>query len=203
MTKSSRTITVYDLIKCILILNMCRTIISDADPKFGDIYLKMCSVLKLPKFCLSYMMGSYSYPYPFYALPLPAPVPLPVAPFPLIVNPTSSIPSFTIPTVFTTNRPGGAPPGPPGPPGVPPGPSAAPPPQLPPPGKIWIKWNDEHELFFIQVFIIGLQCPPSPPICPPAALAMPIIDPRQGNNIQQLPLVYVAFDSLILNFFAQ
>lgn len=150
MRKNSRTIAVNDLIKCILLLNMCRTIISDADPKFGgDIYLKMCSVLKIPRFCLSYMMGSN--PYPFYALPLPAPVPLPIAPFPLIVSPTSSIASFTIPTVFTTNRPGGAPMG-----GAPMGGAQPPPPS-------------------------GSQCPPSPVICPPAALAMPIIDPRQGS----------------------
>lgn len=157
MKRNNRTITVNDIIKCILLLNMCRTIISNADPKFGDIYLKMCAVLKLPKFCWSYtMMGSY--PYPFYTLPLPAPIPLSVAPFPLIVNPTSSSPQYTIPTVFTTNRPpgqGGAPNM--GSQGMSPGPSPSAPP----------------------------QCPPSPQICPPAALAMPFIDPRQGELLFQ------------------
>lgn len=165
MTKNSATITVHDVIKCLVLLNLCRTAISDADPKFGgDLYLKMCSVLKIPRFCLSYMMASN--PYPFYTLPLGAPVPLPIAPFPLIVNPTSSIASFTIPTMFTTNRPGG-PPNNQGGQGGPPGPSSAPPQQTQPPQQ--------------QQPPPGLQCPPSPPICPPAALAMPIIDPRQGN----------------------
>lgn len=189
MKKSYTKITVNDIIKCALLLNMCRTIICNADPKFGgDIYLKMCSVFKLAKFCWPYTMGSYS--YPFYTLPLPlplpAPVPLSVAPFPLIVNPTQSIPQFTIPTVFTTNRPGGAPPnvGPPGPGGgMLPGPGPTPPaPQLPRP-----------------------QCPPSPPICPPAALEMPLIDPRQGTIsylMVSFPLFYsfCLFDKIIILF---
>lgn len=165
MSKNSAT-----LIKCIVLLNLCRTGISDADPKFGDLYLKMCSVLRIPRFCLSYMMASN--PYPFYTLPLGGPVPLPIAPFPLIVNPTPSIGSFTIPTVYTTTRPGGAPnmgsPGPSGPSSAQP-PAQPPQQQQPPP---------------------GLQCPPSPPICPPAALSMPIIDPRQGN-IQWLSNIFV------------
>lgn len=128
----------FCIIKCILLLNMCKSIACNADPnanpKFDDIYSKMCSVLRVTRFCLPYMMGSY--PYPFYTLPLPASIPLPIAPFPSIVNPTSPAPAFTIPTIFTTNRPSG-------------------------PGQL---------------------CPPSPPVCPPAAVAMPFIDPRQGNK---------------------
>lgn len=138
MKKNNSKITINDIIKCVLLLNVC-----NADPKFNDFYIKMCSVLKLPRFCLPYLMDSY--PYPFYALQLPAGVPLPIAQFPPIANPTVPAASFTIPTIFTTIRP----PGPAGPP-VP----------GPPPGAV--------------------QCPPMPPICPPAALTRPVIDPRQG-----------------------
>lgn len=139
MTKNI-TFTVNDTIKCVLLLIMCRSVVSNANPRLDNIFSKMCSVLKLPRFCLPSMLDSY--PYPFYTLP--------VAPFPLIANPTTSALSFTIPTVFTTNRPPSAG----GPPFLP-GPSPSAPPS-------------------------GSQCPPSPPICPPAALSMPFIDPRQG-----------------------
>lgn len=140
MRKNMIKIIVNSIIKWILLLNVCKSVVtvSHADPKFDDIYARMCSVLKLTRFCLPYMMGSY--PYPYYALP-PA---VPVAPFPLIVNPTTPSPPFTIPTIFTTIHPSG-------PNGI----------GLPPlPG--------------------GFVCPPSPTICPPAALSLPYIDQRQG-----------------------
>lgn len=171
MARNSTTITVHDIIKCVLVLNLCRSVVSDADPKFGDFYLKMCSVLKIPRFCLSYMLASN--PYPFYTLPLTAPVPLPIAPFPLTVNPTSSQASFTIPTVFTTSRPGGAPNMGAAAPSGPAGPSSVPQAQPQPQTQL-------------QPLPSGPQCPPSPPVCPPVALTMPVIDPRLGNIQQSL-----------------
>lgn len=86
---------------------MCKIMGSHAEPKFdgSEFYSKMCAVLKLPKLCYPYLVGSYSYSYPLYPLPpFPPPV-LPIAPFPLILSPTSPNPQFTIPTVYTTKNP--------------------------------------------------------------------------------------------------
>lgn len=95
-----------DVIKFILILNMCKFMGSHADPKIdaAEIYLKMCSMFRLPKFCNPLILASYT--YPLYPLPFPGQI-VPIAPFPLILNPTPPNPSFTIPTMFTTQRPQG------------------------------------------------------------------------------------------------
>lgn len=128
---------VNSIIKWILILNVCKTIFCNADPAFEDIYSKMCSVLKVTRFCLPYMMGSY--PYPYYALP--APVSVPVAPFPLIVNPTTSGPPFTIPTIYTTIRPFGPSGG-----GLPPtGPVCPPSPSICPPAALSLPFIDQRQ----------------------------------------------------------
>lgn len=144
---SKNAIKASDFIKCMLLLYMCKTTVSNADPKFEEIYLKMCSVLKLPRFCLPYMMGSH--PYPYYALPLP-PIPVPIAPFPLIGNPTPPTPSFTIPTVFTTNRPlgpGGPPllPGPPPSAPLPPAGQCPPSPPICPPAALSMPFIDPRQ----------------------------------------------------------
>lgn len=164
MTKKI-SIIVRDAIKWLIILNMCTTIVSNPEPKLGgELYAKMCSMFKLPRLCWPYILNMNSYAYPFYSLPLSAvPVPLPVAPFPLIVNPTTPSAPFTIPPVFTPSGPQRPPSGP----GPIAGPSSGP---ISGPPIIQIPSGGGGG---------GPICPPAPPICPPAVLTTPI-DPRQG-----------------------
>lgn len=149
--------------KFLLLLYLCKLNDCSADSKIEartDLYFKMCSVFKLSKFCSPYVFGSYA--YPFYTLPIVS-GPLPVAPFPLIINPTSPQPSFTIPTIFTTPRPGG------------------PLPNIPQiPNQPFPNQPFPNQPFPNQPFpgILNPQCP-SIIVCPPAALTGPI-DPRQG-----------------------
>lgn len=103
------------VIKIMLVISLYNTV--HAEPKldtrtgFGtDIYYKMCSLFKFSKFCLPYIWGAYTYPL----LPISGGV-LPIAPIPqgpLVINPPSPPPIFTIPTVFTTIRSPASPPAP-------------------------------------------------------------------------------------------
>lgn len=158
-----------ETLKFILMLTLCCSTVCtpiDADPSISrtDLNWRLCSLFRFSRFCLPYILGSYNYNYPLLPVPFPGAV-LPIAPFPLIVNPTQSAASFTIPTVLTTSRPG-----------------------LPPGGQT----NQPGPIGPIQPFPPfpsgpipnpSGPCPPIISVCPPAAAAAPIvpsIDPRQS-----------------------
>ncbi|XP_031626161.1 serine protease filzig-like [Contarinia nasturtii] len=150
-------INIKNLIKLIILLIFYKSAVC-ADPKIESrtFYWKMCSIFKYSNFCLPYIYGPYSYPA-FSQIPGSV---VQIAPFPLIVNPSTSAPSYTIPTVYTTTA----------------RPFSQSVPQVPIYPSIPIIPNQP----FPPVQIPSTtQCPPNIAICPPAALAVPF-DPRQG-----------------------
>lgn len=148
-------VTTNKVIKSILMLLILYKASVFAEQKLDtrtNFHWKLCSIFKWSDFCLPYIYGAYSYP----VFPISGPI-LPIAPFPLIINPTSQAPSYTIPTVFTTTA----------------RPSMPFQPQVP-----FLSTGP-----IVSIPMIPNQsstpCPPTISVCPPTALAAPI-DPRQG-----------------------